>query len=66
MQPHMVIVVPQQTGYAGVVRLAISVPRVLTRRVRLHPVRLPALGQLLQNLLKHLGRIVLTEVVSVV
>src|SRR6478672_6813717 len=38
--------------------------RVLTRRVRLHPVRLPALGQLLQNLLKHLGRIVLTTLTT--
>ena len=37
--------------------------RVLTRRVGLHPVRLLplALGQLLQNLLKHLGRVVLTR-----
>ena len=36
--------------------------RVLTRRVSLHPVRLLplALGQLLQNLLKHLGRVALT------
>jgi hypothetical protein len=36
--------------------------RVLTRRVGLHPVRLLALplGQLLQELLKHLGRVVLT------
>ena len=34
--------------------------RVLTRRVGLHPVRLIPLGQLLQNLLKHLGRVVLT------
>ena len=35
--------------------------RVLTRRVGLHPVRLIPLGQLLQNLLKHLGRVVLTR-----
>ena len=28
MQPSMVIVVPQQTGYAGVMHLAVSVPRI--------------------------------------
>jgi hypothetical protein len=36
--------------------------RVLTRRVSVHPVRLMLpLGQLLHNLLKHLGRVVLTR-----
>jgi hypothetical protein len=28
MPPFMVIVVPQQTGYAGVMHIAVSVPRV--------------------------------------